>query len=202
MTQIWIARHGQSEDNANGRLNGRRDLPLTELGRRQARELGESIKAAGYHFDVVYASPLQRARQTAEIVAQVAGLPAPIEYAGIIERNLGVMEGQPLERIPELCMPDTLETKTATYFLHCDGAETFDEMVERGHETLRDMRQRHPGKSVLLVCHGDIGQMLYAADTGKNWRDVLREFHFGNGDLIETSGDGDAHKIKLPELHH
>lgn len=61
MTEIFIARHGQNEDNASGILNGHRDLPLTGLGRKQAKELGEGIKAAGLQFDAVYSSPLSRA---------------------------------------------------------------------------------------------------------------------------------------------
>ena len=60
MTEIFIARHGQNEDNANGILSGHRDLPLRGLGRAQACELGEGIRLAGLQFDAVYGSPLSR----------------------------------------------------------------------------------------------------------------------------------------------
>ena len=60
MTEIFIARHGQNEDNANGILSGHRDLPLTGLGRAQACELGEGIRLAGLQFDAVCGSPLSR----------------------------------------------------------------------------------------------------------------------------------------------
>ena len=60
MTEIFIARHGQNEDNANGVLSGHRDLPLRGLGRAQACELGEGIRLAGLQFDAVYGSPLSR----------------------------------------------------------------------------------------------------------------------------------------------
>lgn len=202
MTRLWIARHGQNEDNAGGILNGHRDLPLTELGRQQARELGEGIKAAGLEFDVVYSSPLVRAYETAMIVAGIASLPAPVKYDRLIERNFGVMAGQPAARIEELRAPDIMKTATITYFLSAEGAETFDDLVIRGHEVLADMKARHSSQRVLLVCHGDIGKMIYAAATGKAWRDVLTDFHFGNGDLIETSGNGEAHKIKLAQFNH
>lgn len=202
MTEIYIARHGQNEDNANGILNGHRDLPLTELGRAQARELGEGMRLAGLQFDAVYSSPLSRAHETAVIAAEIAGLPEPVKYYGIIERNFGIMSGVPISRIEELCGPDVLKTDIVTYFLFAEGAETFDELVSRGHEVLGDMRNRHTDRKVLLVCHGDIGKMIYAAATGKDWRDVLKSFHFGNGDLIETSGEGEAHKIKLTQFNH
>ena len=202
MTEIFIARHGQNEDNASGILNGHRDLPLTGLGRKQAKELGEGIKAAGLQFDAVYSSPLSRAHETAVVAARSASLPEPVKYDGIIERDFGVMTGQPASRVEELCTPDIIKTETITYFLSPEGAETFDDLVVRGHAVLDDMRARHTSQKVLLVCHGDIGKMIYAAATGKNWRDVLVDFHFGNGDLIETSGDGEAHTIKLQQFNH
>lgn len=202
MTEIYIARHGQNEDNVNGILNGHRDLPLTDLGRQQARELGNAIKNANMQFDVVYSSPLLRAYETATIAADIAHLPTPIKYNAIIERDFGSMTGVLANRVEELCAPDIIKTDTITYFLSPDGAETFDDVVERAQTALDDIRSRHENQSVLLVCHGDIGKMLYAAATGKSWRDVLVDFHFGNGELIETSGEGDAHKIKLQQYNH
>ena len=202
MTEIWIARHGQNVDNANGILNGHRDLPLTELGRQQARELGEGIKVAGLQFDAVYSSPLSRAYETAVIATGIAGLPEPVKYNSIIERDFGVLTGKSADRVEELCAPDIIKTDTITYFLSPEGAETFDDLVVRGHTVLDDMRARHVDEKILLVCHGDIGKMIYAAATGRAWRDVLIDFHFGNGDLIETSGDGEAHKVKLQQFNH
>ena len=202
MIKLYIARHGQNEDNAQGILNGHRDLPLTELGRQQARELGQGIRAAGLQFDVVYSSPLSRAYETASIAAEIASLPAPIKYDGIIERDFGVMTGQAIARIEELCAPDILKTDVVTYFLSPEGAETFDDLLSRGREVLDDMRRRHEGQKVLLVCHDNIGKMIYAAATGKNWREVLSGFHFGNGELIEASGSGVAHIIKLQQVNH
>ena len=202
MTKIYIARHGQNEDNANGILNGHRDLPLTELGRQQARELGECIKQTGLQFDVVYSSPLSRAYETAVIAAEIAQLPEPIQYGKLIERNFGVMTGELTSRIEELCAPDIIKTDTITYFLSPKGAETFVDLVVRGREVLDELRMRHRNEKVLLVCHGDIGKMIYTAATGKDWRDVLIDFHFGNGELIEASGDGEAHVIKLEQVNH
>ena len=202
MTKIYIARHGQNEDNANGILNGDRDLPLTELERQQARELGEGIKQTGLQFDVVYSSPLSRAYETAVIAAEIAQLPEPIQYGKLIERNFGVMTGELTSRIEELCAPDIIKTDTITYFLSPKGAETFVDLVVRGREVLDELRMRHRNEKVLLVCHGDIGKMIYTAATGKDWRDVLIDFHFGNGELIEASGDGEAHVIKLEQVNH
>jgi probable phosphoglycerate mutase len=67
----------------------------------------------------------------------------------------------------------------------------------RGQKALDRVRERQADGNALLVCHGDIGKMVYAAATERAWEDVLRNFHFGNGDLIEVSPNDEAHKIKL-----
>jgi len=200
--EIFISRHGQNEDNLDGILNGHRDRPLTSLGREQAKQLGEGIKNSGFQFDAVYSSPLSRAFETAEIAAKAAGLPDPQTMDLLIERDFGVMTGKRTDQVIELCSPNILETSTVTYFLNPEGAETFPELVGRGHAVLHEIRARHLGGKVLLVCHGDIGKMIYAAATDKDWKSVLMEFHFGNGELIDVSGIGEAHKLKLEQFNH
>lgn len=200
--EIFIARHGQNEDNVKGILNGHRDLPLTDLGREQARQLGEGISQAGLHFDAVYSSPLSRALETAQIVAKAVALPEPKVLPELIERDFGVMSGKLASQIEELCAPDIIKTDTITYFLNPEGAETFPQLVARGQKILDGIRQMHPKGKVLLVCHGDIGKMIYCAATNGNWQDVLTDFHFGNGELIDVSGIGEAHKIKLEQFNH
>ena len=198
--EIFIARHGQNEDNANGILNGHRDLPLTELGREQARQLGEGIKELGMKFDVIYCSPLSRAKETAEIVSTILGIAqAPTVIRELIERDFGVMTGKPQEDIAVLCAPDIITAPPVTYFLCPEGAETFPQLVERGHKALEIVRAMQKSGNALLVCHGDLGKMIYAAATEKDWRDVLVGFHFGNGELIEITPKDDARVIEVPQ---
>ena len=199
--EIYIARHGQNEDNVNGILNGHRDLPLTELGRTQARQLAEGIAHANLSFDTVYCSPLVRARETAVIVAQQIGAPEPIVLPLLIERDFGIMTGKPTSQIEALCAPDIVKTDTITYFLNPSGAETFPQLITRGQKILDTIRQTHSSGNILLVCHGDIGKMIYCAATNTDWRDALTNFHFGNGDLIDVSGAGKAHKIQLEQFN-
>jgi broad specificity phosphatase PhoE len=200
--EIFIARHGQNEDNLNGILNGHRDLPLTNLGREQAKQLGEGIKQAGLVFDAVYASPLIRAFETAEIAATIAELPHPEKMDLLIERDFGIMTGKRIDEVEALCAPDIIKGDLITYFLNPQGAETFPQLIERGQEVLDAIRAKHVGGKVLLVCHGDVGKMIYTAATGKKWQDVLVDFHFGNGELIDVSGSGEVHKLKLEQFNH
>jgi broad specificity phosphatase PhoE len=198
--EVFIARHGQNEDNVNGVLNGHRDLPLTDLGRLQARELAEGMQAIGLTFDTIYSSPLDRAVETARIVCGVLGIKSESEVIPeLIERDFGVMTGVPSAEIKARCAPDIIETETITYFLHPEGAETFPKLIERGHGVLTHVRSLRTGGRILLVCHGDIGKMIYAAATGKSWEEVLKNFHFGNGDLIEVGSTDEAHIVKLPQ---
>jgi len=198
--KIFIARHGQNEDNANHILNGHRDLPLTDLGRQQAHELGVGMREVGLAFEKVFTSPLSRAYETAEIVSGLLYVnEVPTVLDELIERDFGVMTGQPHDQIIPLCSPDIIQTATITYFLNPEGAETFPDLIERGHKVLEKVRAQVKEGRVLLVCHGDIGKMIYVAATGKPWKDVLKNFHFGNGELIEVSPNDTAHVIKLPQ---
>lgn len=199
--EILIARHGQDEDNANGILNGHRDTPLTTLGRQQADELAKGIKKINYKFDTVYSSPLLRAQETARIISEIAGLPAPKVLPDIIERAYGEMTGKKVNDIEKLCAPDILKSEVVTWFLYPKGGESFEKLAKRATKILKSLRKKHLTGKILLVCHGDVGKMIYAAATGKLWRDVLLGFHFGNGDLIDISSD-ETHKIKLKQYNH
>ncbi len=71
---LYLVRHGQTPYNAERRLQGQTDIPLSETGRGQARALGERLKNEGARFDALYCSRLKRARETASIVGEYLGL--------------------------------------------------------------------------------------------------------------------------------
>jgi broad specificity phosphatase PhoE len=198
--KIYLARHGQNEDNANGILNGHRDLPLTSIGIDQAAEVAEKIRVAGLRFDAILSSPLSRALQTAQIIASTNDLPSPVVLDGLIERDFGVMTGLEQSRIEELCAPDIIKTDTVTYFLSPKDAETFPDLLERAKILLEKIADEYTEGSVLLVTHGDLGKMIYAQYYGLDWQDVLTLFHFGNSELLLLSADstaGEAHVFKI-----
>lgn len=202
--KIYLTRHGQDRDNANGILNGHRDEPLTEIGIAQTREVAGKIKGAGLKFDVVLSSPLQKAFKTAEIIAENSGNPAPIKEDLLIERDFGLMTGRPVSSILETCSPDVMETEHINYFLSPDGAETFPELIDRGKRLLEKINQDYNGKSILLVTHGDIGKMIYCAYYGTPWREVLEAFHFGNSELLLMAPDSsadEAHVFTIKQHH-
>jgi probable phosphoglycerate mutase len=202
---IYIARHGQNEDNANGILNGHRDLPLTDIGFKQARQLARGIQKAGLAFDAVYVSPLSRAKVTGEIVAEVIGAPEPVVMHSIIERDFGSMTGVPVGDIELFCAPHVVRTKFITYFLAPPGAETFPELLERAGRALAELREQHTEGSLLLVTHGDIGKMMFAAYYSMSWQETLTKFHFGNCELLVLADGVDPHEphiVKMDQHNH
>lgn len=211
MTKIYIARHGQDEDNANGLLNGRRDTPLTALGIEQAQALAKKIKELDLAFNAVYSSPLQRAYTTAEIVATSLGIVPPKKVELLIERELGVMTGTPIRDIERTCTPHILKSEAivghghVVYFLAAEGAETFPQLLERARGALRLIEKDSAGLDVLLVAHGDIGKMLYAAFYELDWEEVLTTFHFGNSDILlleKGSRPEERHIHKTTQYNH
>jgi len=189
MATIYLARHGQDHDNAAGILNGHRNTPLTAIGADQARQLSQKIKEAGIQFGTVYSSPLQRAFETAKTITQTLKLDPPEKLDLLIERDFGIMSGNLAKEIETLCAPDILKTETITYFLSPEGAETFPQLIERARNLLNILRNDHPEETLLLVTHGDIGKMLYAAFYHLEWQEVLSSFHFGNSELLLLAED-------------
>lgn len=200
MLHIYLARHGQDEDNAAGILNGRRDKPLTEIGINQAETVAHKIVEASLQFDAIYTSPLLRTRQTAEIIARSIHGPTPIPLDGLIERDFGCMSGRPQSSITEACAPDILVTATIVYFLNPEGAETFPDLLARAGKLLEDIYSRHTEGSLLLVTHGDFGKMIYAQYYQLPWQKVLTQFHFGNSELLLLSSDSPADEAHVFEI--
>jgi probable phosphoglycerate mutase len=205
MLKIYLARHGQDQDNANGILNGRRNEPLTNVGIDQANQVARKIVDAGLHFDFVYSSPLKRAYKTAEIISQALALPVPLPLEDLIERDFGVMTGEQVRNIEKLCAPDIVKTATITYFLSPLNAETFPVLLERAQRLLTILTKKHHDGSLLLVTHGDIGKMIYAAYYALDWMNILTMFHFGNSEVLLLSPDSkpeEAHVFKIEQFNH
>lgn len=154
--ELILVRHGQSTANAAGIWQGRLDFPLSDEGRRQARLAGGAL--ASEELDAVFASPLSRAYETAELIAQEAGFEDGVTAeAGLMERAGGLLEGTTREereaRIPELIRK--LATLPEEERWSVVGAEGDEEVLRRFGEALSKIRALHgAGSRVLVVSHG------------------------------------------------
>jgi len=153
-------RHGESVGNAESRWQGQSDYTLTEKGRAQARALGQRWKSEGVRFDRVVASPLVRARETAEIVASFVG--AQVELDPILmERNIGEMEGLTAEEVRRIPQPPYI----TPYDPIGGGGEGDWALFLRAGQALHDLLRRPPG-SYLIVSHGGLLNQLMNAVAG------------------------------------
>ncbi len=89
-SRLYLVRHGQTSSSARHCYSGRRDVPLTDLGRQQARQAGESLRLAG--VDAVYSSPLSRAADTARVIAAATGARLSVDQR-LTEVDYGPLEG-------------------------------------------------------------------------------------------------------------
>lgn len=155
MTLITLVRHGQTDWNLHGRIQGSTDIPLNDTGREQARAV--ALRLAGARFDRVYASPLSRARETAEIIAHELGLPAPAISTGLREHEFGDAEGMLWEQYVQ---------RFGARHDEVPGAETAQELTDRALASLdridRAARRRSAPRveSVLVSTHGGVIRAL------------------------------------------
>lgn len=200
MLRIYLTRHGQDQDNKKQILNGHRDTYLTETGIKQAKELATKIKNSNIHFNEIYSSPLQRAYHTAFIIRDEIGYHKINIVNKLIERNFGIMTGVHKSKIKQMCASNLLETETVTYFLCPQGSETYPEVKERAKQVLKDIKNHHKSGNILIVSHGCITKMLYAAYYNIHWKKALNMFHVGNGDLILLSEDSPVEATHVEKI--
>jgi broad specificity phosphatase PhoE len=147
MATLLLVRHGETDWNASGRLQGHTDRPLNDYGRRQAAELAERLEADD--VAAIYASDLVRAMETAEILGARLGLPVQLD-PDLRERNWGSWEGL------------TPGERDAVTF----EGEAPEEHRERMLEAVRRIAERHPGERVVVVTHGGSMRRIQAAVMG------------------------------------
>jgi probable phosphoglycerate mutase len=135
MTQLLLVRHGETDWNAAGRLQGHTDRPLSDYGREQARRLAEEL--AGEEFDAIYASDLARASETAEIVGARLEHPVLLD-PDLREKNWGTWEG--------LTSTERLDVELV--------GESAEQHQKRMLAALGRIAAKHPDGRVLVVTHG------------------------------------------------
>ena len=152
-TIMYAVRHGETEWNRAGKMQGWHDSPLTDLGLLQAKATAEGM--AGRGVEIIYTSDLKRAIDTANIIAEKIGVEV-ITDPRLRERNMGDMEGLTHEMYGQIA-PHLLKK----YLMFepewsIPGGESLVQRTERCVYAAKDICQNHPGQTILIVGHGGV----------------------------------------------
>lgn len=162
MTTLYIVRHGESIANHDDRLAGNRDMPLSEIGRKQAGRTAEFLR--DMPLDAVYSSDLSRAMVTAAIIAAAHTLTV-IPEPGLREINAGVWEGMPYTEIAAQFPDEYRIWKENIGLSRCPGGESALQVQARVKKTIERIVRQHPEGCLCLVTHGLALRMMEAVWT-------------------------------------
>jgi broad specificity phosphatase PhoE len=182
--RLLLARHGQDVDGSRSILNGRRDPPLTDLGRTQAGILANDLQSA--NIDCIYTSPLQRASVTASIIARQLGAVNVRIDADLIERDYGSLTGCSFSDIPTLAR-ETFVSHGFRHVIQAPGVEDYGHLWIRAGSVLRQIVSRHCGQTILIVAHNEILRMIRANFVQRSWRAELAFPPISHCQLIDLS---------------
>ena len=175
--RFLLVRHGESTYNAEGRIQGQQDAPLSERGRQQAERVGERLRS--YAFDACYASDLSRAADTARAIMRHHP-DVPFAFVPLLrEIKFGIFEGRIMPEIEEMYPEEYAQWMDDRRAFVPPGAESGDELSERAGRALRWLQGRGHEGTVLVVAHGAIlnaflGQFLQLDGESRH------RFHFDN----------------------
>ena len=183
-TKILLVRHGETDWNRDRRIQGQSDPPLNDAGRAQARALAEQLD--GERVDAVYASDLQRARETAEILAGRLELPVVVD-AALRELDFGRWEGHTVDELESL-WPDAFGRWVEGGEQAWDGGESHETMAARVRDAVQRLAAVHRGGQILLVAHGGPVRVLLTDAEGLSYPAGRRQVpRIGNCDLARLA---------------
>ena len=155
LTTFALVRHGQTDWNAERRLQGSTDIPLNDVGRGQARDAVAIL--APYEWDAIVSSPLSRAAETADLIAEGLGLTVARRVPELTERSFGPAEGmQAGPELEALRIPGGFK-----------GAESEDEAADRGLSAVEALAEDYRGQRVLVVTHGTLLRVSLSRAIGR-----------------------------------
>ncbi|MDG5786126.1 histidine phosphatase family protein [Evansella sp. AB-P1] len=183
--ELYLIRHGQSEANLNGTIQGQADYELSNVGKRQAVLVGWTMK--DIPIEAIYSSDLIRAFYTAESIAEHHGLPIT-KWENIREVALGPLEGlkrkEAYRKYPNLKGENLITSGIP-------GTETIESITNRCSAVYEHLLEKHMGQKVVLVSHGGFIRIFLTYLMAKEkWREIASPFVIGNTGIT---------KVKLKE---
>ena len=151
MAKLYLVRHGESEWNALGKVQGQSDTDLNNKGIEQAKEVAERL--CKEDIDLIYSSDLKRAYETAEIIGDKLDLEVDI-LCGIRELNFGTWEGLDTETIEAEHNDHYKQWRTEPHKITFVDGEDLLTVQKRALKDIDKVRKENPDKNILLVSHG------------------------------------------------
>lgn len=155
-TQFWLVRHGETEWNASKRLQGWLDIPLSQVGIRQAEQLADYLQSSAFDvsIDAIVSSDLNRAFETARIAAGHLGHSVDT-YRELRERCYGVYEGQDWAALQDLRINDTrVDFRDPQQSI--EQGESLEQFGTRIGAAFEKLAQQHKGQRILAFSHGGV----------------------------------------------
>ncbi|MDD5190561.1 MAG: histidine phosphatase family protein [Dehalococcoidales bacterium] len=173
MTQIILARHGQTVFNKGEVFRGRIEIDLDEAGLKQATLLSEYLAAT--KVEAVYCSPRTRALRTAQVIAARLNLTVqPVD--GLDDIGFGRWEGKPVSQVREEDKVLFTQWMLTPHLVKLPGGESLDDVTRRAMALVQDIAQKHKG-AVVLVSHQVVHKCLILAmlglDNASFWKVVM-----------------------------
>lgn len=162
-TRMCIVRHGETEWNAARRVQGQLDVPLSEVGREQARCVSAALPDG--RFSALYASDLARVRQTAAPAAERFGLAPRIDPC-LRERHYGAFQSLTFAEAKERMPAQYARYEARDPEFDFDGGESLRDFSARALACLSAIAARHAGEEVLVFTHGGVLEMAYRRAKG------------------------------------
>ena len=162
-TRLVLWRHGVTDWNEQGIFQGRADIPLNERG--QAQAVAAAPEVAALHPSAVYASPLIRARQTAQAYVDITGAQVHLDDR-LTEIDVGTWVGESLASVAALDPAAGADMAAGRDYRRSATGETMTEVGVRVAECLREIADAHDGETVLVVSHGGAIRMGVATILG------------------------------------
>ena len=147
---LYYVRHGETVWNAENKICGATDSPLTERGHEQAAETGKKILEAGIRADLILYSPLSRARDTALHISEMTGIPAK-EEPRLFEQRFGKYEGMPRNS-------EDFRAAKKQFLNRYGGGESMFRLAQRIYNLLDDLKA--DGRDFILVAHNGIARVV------------------------------------------
>ncbi len=150
MLTLYITRHGETEWNIQKRIQGHKDSPLTEKGRKQAQALGNYLK--NIPFEKVFVSDSNRAYETACTIMEGRDVPI-IKEVRLREMNIGIWEGSTFEEVERLDPIESYHFWHEPHLYQPQGGESFFNTRDRAYSFIQELIEQHQEGNILLVTH-------------------------------------------------